>query len=79
MLTEPSFPIRFVSLWAEKQKTSRHPPRRPIAISRAKPPGSAQNTMIEIQERYGRQLDAEAHWGTKWKQLVDLLVSNEAS
>eukprot|EP00903_Cladosiphon_okamuranus_P015016 g13894.t1 len=37
------------------------------------------NTMIEIQERYGRLLEAEAHWGTKWKQLVDLLVSNEAS
>lgn len=38
-----------------------------------------QNTMIEIQERYQSILDAEAQWGNKWKQLVDLLVSNDAS
>lgn len=34
--------------------------------------------MVELQGRYGRMLDAEVHWTIKWKQLVDLLVSNEA-
>lgn len=34
--------------------------------------------MIEIHERYQALLDAEIQWGTKWQQLVDLLVSNEA-
>ncbi|CAM9256084.1 unnamed protein product [Ectocarpus sp. 12 AP-2014] len=36
------------------------------------------NNIIEIEERYSQMLDEEAHWGTKWKQLVDLLVKNEA-
>eukprot|EP00904_Undaria_pinnatifida_P004042 jgi/Undpi1/13639/HiC_scaffold_9.g03293.m1 len=34
--------------------------------------------MVELQERYGKMLDAEVHWGTKWKQLVDMLVSNDS-
>lgn len=38
----------------------------------------AQNNIIEIEERYSQMLDEEAHWGTKWKQLVDLLLKNEA-
>ncbi|CAM9400850.1 unnamed protein product [Ectocarpus fasciculatus] len=36
------------------------------------------NNIIEMEERYSRMLDEEAHWGTKWTQLVDLLVKNEA-
>ncbi|CAM9880755.1 unnamed protein product [Pylaiella littoralis] len=35
--------------------------------------------MIDIQERYRKMLDAEIHWGAKWKQQVDLLVGNEAA
>ncbi|CBJ30237.1 conserved unknown protein [Ectocarpus siliculosus] len=38
----------------------------------------AKNNIIEIEERYSQMIDEEAHWGTKWKQLVDLLVKNEA-
>lgn len=38
----------------------------------------AQNNIIEMEERYSQMLDEEAHWGTKWKQLVDLLVKIEA-
>lgn len=34
--------------------------------------------MMELEQRYGQMLDAEVQWGTKWTQLVDLLVSNEA-
>lgn len=38
-----------------------------------------QSVMADVQERYGQMLEGEVQWDTKWKQLVDLLVSNEAA